>query len=267
MPIDKRICSICAWRGTCQKRYTVATDAFLNVHCPDYSRDVLIKDRDLPARLVEEQLGKWKEEKREGDFLIAISRETGSGGSQIARILAKQRNMDLIGGQIIQKIAESSKISEKVIKSLDEKAVSAFDNLLSSMFVAKSLSPNEYFRYLVIAIGTIGKHGNAIVMGRGANFILPPERTFKLRVVAPLETRIKNVMEDRDLSKEEAQKYIVQKDKDRDAFVKKYFNEDVKNTSHYDLVINSQGIMAEKVAVMVNNAFEVWKSTRAAPGG
>lgn len=37
-----RLCGICAWRGTCQKKFSLPQDA---LHCPDYSRDVTIKNR------------------------------------------------------------------------------------------------------------------------------------------------------------------------------------------------------------------------------
>jgi len=49
MVSEKRFCSICAWRGTCQKKYSIAIDAVGNVHCPDYSRDIAIKDQDVDA--------------------------------------------------------------------------------------------------------------------------------------------------------------------------------------------------------------------------
>ena len=47
MGSEKRFCSICAWRGTCQKKYSITMDAVGNVHCPDYSRDMAIKDKDI----------------------------------------------------------------------------------------------------------------------------------------------------------------------------------------------------------------------------
>jgi len=47
MGSEKRFCSICAWRGTCQKKYSITIDAVGNVHCPDYSRDMAIKDKDI----------------------------------------------------------------------------------------------------------------------------------------------------------------------------------------------------------------------------
>jgi len=46
---EKKYCSICAWRENCQKRFSIATDASGCVRCPEYSRDLSIKDRDINA--------------------------------------------------------------------------------------------------------------------------------------------------------------------------------------------------------------------------
>jgi len=45
--VDKRYCSICAWRAGCQKRFSVSTGPDGTVICADYSRDVSIKDDDI----------------------------------------------------------------------------------------------------------------------------------------------------------------------------------------------------------------------------
>jgi hypothetical protein len=37
---NRRICPLCAWRGTCAKRFSMGDDATL--HCPDFSRDVAL---------------------------------------------------------------------------------------------------------------------------------------------------------------------------------------------------------------------------------
>jgi len=47
MGTEKRYCSICAWRENCQKRFSVSTDTQGFVHCPDYTRDISIKDSDI----------------------------------------------------------------------------------------------------------------------------------------------------------------------------------------------------------------------------
>jgi hypothetical protein len=51
MGTKNRYCCICAWRVNCKKRYCVSTDAAGSVHCPDYSRDLSIKDKDIEAVL------------------------------------------------------------------------------------------------------------------------------------------------------------------------------------------------------------------------
>ena len=194
---DKRFCAICAWRGSCQKRFTVPVDGLLNVYCPDYTRDIQIKDTpELDRALVDYQISQWQAEARKKPGpTITVSRETGSGGSEIARIVATRLKMDLIGGQIIQKVAESAKMSTKVIETLDEKGVTFMESFVNSMFASRHIWPDEYLRHLTMVIVAGGQHGHAVIMGRGANFILKPERTFRVRFIAPLENRIRYIME------------------------------------------------------------------------
>jgi hypothetical protein len=55
MSAEKKYCVICAWRVSCQKRFCVSTDASGNVHCPDYSRDLSIKDKDIEEAVKKDQ--------------------------------------------------------------------------------------------------------------------------------------------------------------------------------------------------------------------
>lgn len=257
MSIEKKLCVICAWREHCQKRFHISYDGLLNIHCPDFTRDYTIKDVDADKRLVEEQLRKWrKEAPGKPRPCITVSREPGAGGSEIARILAKDLKMDLIGGQIISRVAESAKMSEKVVKSLDEKSVSTLDSWINSLFNARHLWPDVYLRHLTKVIVTIGEHGNAVIVGRGAQFILPPERIFRVRFIAPFEKRVQRIMENGKCSREVAENYIIKTEGDRAAFIKKYFNEDIANPAHYDLVINTNSLSIEEAADMVKKAFK-----------
>ena len=57
MQMDRRFCSICAWRDKCQKRF-IERGNKSDLHCIDYTRDVTIKDFDkthggLPAGKME----------------------------------------------------------------------------------------------------------------------------------------------------------------------------------------------------------------------
>jgi|WetSurMetagenome_2_1015567.scaffolds.fasta_scaffold14096_3 cytidylate kinase len=222
-------------------------------------------------QIVGDQIAKWQQqraaEKKKAvahhpDPCISISRDPGSGGIQIARILAKELGMDLIGVQIIQQIAERADVSEKVISSLDEKEVRLRDFWLSSLFRTRHIWPDEYLDYLTKVIGTIGKQGNAIVMGRGGQFILPPEETFRVRFIAPREIRIRNVMRDSNTDFETSERYVYKTEADRNAFHCKYFCDDWKDPLHYDLVVNTGCMGAEATAASVQAVFKIWKELR-----
>jgi cytidylate kinase len=88
-------------------------------------------------------------------------------------------------------------------------------------------------------IGTIEKHDQAVIVGRGANFILPPDKRLSVRLVAPLETRVKNVAKDFNVGTEEARRRVIRADSDRRAFIRKYFNSDIENPLNYDMVLNT----------------------------
>ena len=222
-------------------------------------------------QIVGDQIAKWQQQRaaekkktvahRPGPC-ISISRDPGSGGIQIARILAKELGMDLIGVQIIQQIAERADVSEKVISSLDEKEVRLRDLWLSSFFRTRHIWPDEYLDHLTKVIGTIGKQGNAIVMGRGSQFILPPEETFRVRFIAPRDIRIRNVMRDSNADFETAERYVYKTEADRNAFHCKYFSADWKDPLHYDLVVNTGHMGAEATAASVKAVFTIWKELR-----
>jgi cytidylate kinase len=221
-----------------------------------------MKNRSV-ERLVEEQLQKWNlrgtERKKKGvkpGPVITISREPGCGGTKIAKRLAEQLDMDLFGGQIIQKVAESVEMSTKVIESLDEKEMTKRDDWLTALFESRHLWPDRYLHHLTKVIGTIGRYGNAVILGRGANYILPQENTFRVRFIAPMEVKLKNVIR---TTREEAEKYIMKTESERRAFVHQYFHADLTDIDHYDMIINMGKISVAAAVEAIKCAFLVWK--------
>jgi cytidylate kinase len=57
-----------------------------------------------------------------------------------------------------------------------------------------------------------------------------------------MELRVKYFIEDRGYTKAEAEQFIVKKENNRKAFVRKYFNTDMADPAHYDLIINTEKI-------------------------
>jgi cytidylate kinase len=244
--LNTRICSICAWRENCQKRFIISMDSLLNVHCPDYTRDVRIKEDEIEGKVVEYHMQRWRMiEKPRPDFMVTVSRQAGAGGSEIARRLAEEFKMDLVGSQIIKQVAKSAKMSTKVVESLDEKAVTQIDSVIASLFANRHLSPDVYFRHLTSVIVAIGEHGYSIIVGRGAHMILSKEKTLRLRFIAPQESRVAYFLKTRAISRDEARRYVEKKDADRNGFIKKYFKHDANDPTYFDMIINTEQLGME----------------------
>jgi len=257
---DKRICVICAWRENCTKRYRVKSNALFDVNCPDYTRDIKLRDRDVD-KLVEDQLGRWQKDKKEKPgYVITLSSEAGAGGGLVARIVGTELNMNVFGSELIHLVAESAHMSDKVIKSMDEKSISFIDSVINSFFAARHIWPNEYLRHLSLVMHANAKHGNVIMIGRGGSFILKDD-AFRVRIIAPQEIRVERLMRDRSISHEDALSYVMKYEADQIAFVRKYFNEDINDPKHYDLLINTKNVSIETAAESLKKSFVAWKAS------
>lgn len=196
-------------------------------------------------KIVDDQVFQWnriKPEKKDAKSkisVVTISRESGSGGTIIAAMLARELAFDLFHREVIQEMAESANISTRIVETLDEKGLSMLEDSVAAMIRERHLWPDEFLRYLMKVVGTIGKHGRAVIVGRGAQFILAENENLKVRVIAPLPMRIQNVVQALDITESEAQKRILKNDSDRRSFSRKYFYADVTDPLNYDLVINT----------------------------
>lgn len=206
-------------------------------------------------KLVEEQLRRWniasKEERVSTKPVITISREPGINGSKIADTLAKEFKLDLYSGRIVQEVAKSVKMSTSVISTLDEKGRSMLEDWISIMEKDRNLWSYQYMQHLVKMMGTIARHGSAVILGRGSNFLIQPENQLRLRLIAPMEVRTKNMMKRSGATKQEVLKRINLLEADRRAYIRRYFNADIADPVNYDLVINTAFIKDDYVVEMV----------------
>jgi cytidylate kinase len=105
-------------------------------------------------------------------------------------------------------------------------------------------------------VTALGNQGNVVVVGRGAQYLLPAQCALRVRLVAPLEARIKRISEQESLSPEEARIKIKQVDSKRAAFLWKVFRKDASIPLHYDLILNTGDISIESAARIVLVALE-----------
>ena len=199
-------------------------------------------------QLVDEQVKKWGFDHRSKSAqppavtMVTLSRDPGSGGKLIAQGIAEALGFDMFHQNVIHEMAKSAQVSSRMLESLDERGLSMLDDWVSSVVFKKHLWPDEYLQHLLKVIGTIGRHGRAVMVGRGANFILPPETTFRLRIIAPREFRVQKVAQEFDIPVKDAERRILKTESDRQAFIRKYFHSEIADPNNYDMVINTATI-------------------------
>jgi cytidylate kinase len=215
-------------------------------------------------KLVEEQIKRWQSNRKRKYKkpirpVITISRLPGCNAWNIAEQISTDLEIDFFDSEIVDKIAENAEVNRRVVETLDEQDNSIVLEWLSTLTAERYLWAYEYLDQLTKLIGTIGAHGHAVILGRGASYILPKEICLRVLVVAPLEIRIENVRKAYKVSEKVARQNVMGKESDRVAFIRRYFHADMLDPVNYDLVFNMGMCEQDTVAEMVKIAYNTRK--------
>jgi cytidylate kinase len=170
---------------------------------------------------------------------ISISRELGSGGAEISRLLAEKLGWLHYDREIIEAIASKSHVREELVARFDEHIQNELDTYLQNLLTRQLLDNTHYLHHLTRVLVGIAQYGNAVILGRGANFILPPENGLRIRVVAPLDSRKQRLMQMHGYDEKQALHEIAQRDKERNEFFSHHFRCKPNEPCAYDVVINT----------------------------
>jgi len=183
--------------------------------------------------------------------VIAITREPGCHGGSIANAIAKEFGFDVFGIELVDIIAKNADLSRQMVDTLDEKT----QTMLNKMFNG-SIYQETYLENLKKVILSIAAHGNAIILGRGASFILPQKERLSIRIVAPLEFRIKNIIERKNLAEQQSREYIEKLTQQRRQFIKSNFHMNIDDPANYDMTINNACVddktIIELIKILMN---------------
>ena len=212
-------------------------------------------------RMIEDQVRRWEAARRgrppecRHEPVIALSRLPGCGGRELAQELARRLKLDVFDKEILHRVAESSRLSEAILGTVDDKVLSAAEEWIESLLMERYLS-EDYLRHLFKVILAIAAHGRAIILGRGAGFILRPECCLRVLLVAPLEDRIRAVAARDQVSRIEAGHAIAHTEKDRRDFIRKHFHAEMTDPARYDISLNTAGLNRESVLGLIQAAWE-----------
>jgi hypothetical protein len=179
---------------------------------------------------------------------LTISREAGAGGSEIAALLGKRLDWEVFDKNLLDRIAEKFPCCRQMLELVDETSSSWVYDVLGT-WMDRKIVPHESFVTQLTRILLASVRGrSAIIVGRGAQFILPREKIFAVRVIAPEAARVQWIMKLKALKEVEARRILREIDMSRREFVQRFFHHDVTDPHLYDLVLNSRQLGIEGAA-------------------
>ncbi len=221
--------------------------------------------------LVDRQARRWaltrEEQRHEGRRpVIAVARQHGARGTDLAHCLAEQLQLDFYDQEIIHRIAETTHRSERVVSTLDERNREALTDWLSAFAGPAYFGSAEYRSHLTRLIGLVAHKGGAVIVGRGAHVILDRSEVLRVLVVAPLEARIRTIMERERLSERAARIRIAEVEAGRRAFLAKQFHVEFADPADFDLVVNTATLGLEGACSVVSNVLRLLPASQQSGG-
>lgn len=201
-------------------------------------------------------------DKRPPKPVIAISRDHGALGRQIANALAQRLDVPVYDREILDKIAERLNTDPQTLKMLDECVARARDMWMVRLFTGVDLSEDAYRNHLVNVIFSLARNGG-IILGRGANVVLSTSCALRVRVIASPEVCTRRVVARYNVSESEAREQIEAINHNRGRFVWEMFHHRNSDSTTFDLVINTDRFeAADDLVDMVQSAYNGIVSAR-----
>jgi cytidylate kinase len=126
---------------------------------------------------------------------ICISREAGAGGGTIARTVGRRLEWKVYDHELVEAIAQRMEVSADEVRAIDELAPSVVQEWILPLREEYYAPQEAYLDHLAKLVEAIGRAGDSIIVGRGANFLLPREETLAVRIIAPLKARAQRLAE------------------------------------------------------------------------
>lgn len=204
---------------------------------------------------------KNESDSREPGPVITISREYGCPSKILAGILADKINAvnqemvshphkwKWIGKELIEEAARDLKVDPQNINHIfNYQERSIVDDILASTKKDGYVSDHAIKKSIGKVIRSMGVSGHLIIVGRaGVVLNRDVKKSLHIRLMAPLEWRLKRIMEEDKLSKEKALDLITTKDANRKRFLEYYLGQKFQ-LQIFDTIYNCQHFSLEEIA-------------------
>jgi cytidylate kinase len=182
--------------------------------------------------------------------IVTIEREYGSGGGEIAHLLASQLGWKLWDQLLTEEIARLANCPKAVVEVREERTDPLYYRLFKSFMRGsyegslnahkiKSVDSECILKFTELVVQDAAKTGNSVIVGRGSQqFLRNRKDTLRMFLYAPREDKIQRLLA-RGKSVNEAEELVDSVDRERADFIQKYFHVDWPDRAIYHTMINT----------------------------
>mgnify|MGYP002524998273 CR=1 FL=1 len=180
-------------------------------------------------------------------------------GTPVGTLIAKEQRVDRFRdrlGRFVQTMLERSAMSgvsgEPYFgRGIENLPPETYMDLTGGGSVAQKLDDKTFIEAMTKVANDLHAQGNAVIIGRGANQILADaSHTLHVGLLAPMEVRIKTLIDREHFEKEEAEIHVEELERAREDFIMKFWKVHPNEAKHYHMMLN-MGKMNPKTAAEV----------------
>lgn len=216
------------------------------------------------AFLVARALSRPEAMERISGRAVTISRETGAGAMSVSQLLREYLEKEagpngehpwaVFDRNLVSRVLTDQKLPQTLEKYMPEDGQHRLKDLLEEIL---GVHPSSYTlvqqtNHTILALAL---QGNVILIGRGAHLVTASlKNALHVRLVAPLENRIRHMEEYSHLSREEAEVFVRKSDQAKVRYLRKNFNEGTQSPLAFHLTINTGRVSFSEAARLIGDA-------------
>lgn len=171
--------------------------------------------------------------------LITISRMMGSGGEDVADLVASALGCRVYDHEIVDEIVKLTHARSDLVDEVDEHTSNPVDRWLEALVTQEVFDFEDYRQALADVLESLARLGPAVILGRGANFLPRPYLRLDVRIISSMNVRVARVMAHEQVDEVGARTMIEKSDKERRKFTRRVYHQEWGDPHYDDLVIHT----------------------------
>jgi CMP/dCMP kinase len=195
--------------------------------------------------------------------VLTVSRLYGSGGSEVAALVAKELRWSLLDNAVVDAVAARMGLSVAEVRDREERVPSLVERLTSAMAMGSQewMSPigetrrptdEQLIEVTHRIIEEAISRGPVVVVGRGTQEMLAERQdTLHVFCYAPRKALIARTMKREGISSDEAARLVDSTNRERDQWVRLHWERDRRAHENYDLSVNTESLGIQGAADLI----------------